>query len=156
MRIEFDIKGLVSYMKVAAQKSFDDRVREKIHRATRAAAIEMQSIVIENMQGQYSLKELADMDHPYSTKHERIQIKGQEPYVINKQSGKIIRSLRVRNKNKRRKSVSYELFFDRRISRYAPYVLLRTKKMHHRDLLGRSLDNPISRKRILSVMRSNF
>tara|TARA_Y100000593_G_C4216040_1_gene289259 strand:+ start:186 stop:659 length:474 start_codon:yes stop_codon:yes gene_type:complete len=150
MEIRFDTSDMSA--KISAIVS--DAMTSNIEKAAKAGAEEALRMLKENMRGPYSLKRLAQMGHPYARRHGSIKVS--PSYVVNYQEGDMFRAAKIRKIYSGKTTSTYEIFFDRRIAPHSEYVLQGTKIMLARDLLGRTLDNPIAYKKILKVANAAY
>jgi hypothetical protein len=137
------------------------RYRKKTQNATRkaveAATKQAYGMVYENLSGPYSISTLTNMGHPYSkTRHSSISITGIEPFVINKQSGKLRDSLKIKEESSGASGSIWSVGFDSSAPFYTLYVIEGTKKLHGRDVISRTLNNPIAYAKLLKTFTSAY
>jgi hypothetical protein len=82
----------------------------------------------------HSLKDLADMDHPYARRHGSIQIHPEKPWAVHRQGGELVRALRRRT-TRYANSAKFEVYFDQTVAPHALYVVKGTRKMLARDVI---------------------
>lgn len=112
----------------------------------------------------HTLRDLADLDHPYARRHRAIQVQklghsnlggriGNPESLVHRQTGRMVKGLRGALRSGGRKS-AYEVWFDPMIAPHAEDVILGTTRMLPRDPLWETATAPrIVRDMRLAIVR---
>ena len=149
IKISFDAKRANANIETMF-RHLKKRNAKAMKKGTKAAAATAYLMVFESLSGPYSLSQLEAMGHPYSKiRYSSIQISGIAKHVVNKQSGDLRRSLKMKEISSSESASSWSVGFDKNAPFYLSYVIEGTYKMHGRDVIGRTLNNPIAYKKML-------
>ena len=150
--LEASLKNLKGIEKTAFEKAGK--------KALRAAAIILRKDLKANTNlRDHSLKQLAEMGHPYARRHGSISIHSPRSYRVHAQSGKM-RSKAMFKQRGSGTRISYKIGFDYGAVPYARYVIQGTKVMLPRNTVYLTAMQPETKKAmmkaIVKVMGAEF
>tara|TARA_Y100000593_G_C4279854_1_gene322175 strand:- start:882 stop:1367 length:486 start_codon:yes stop_codon:yes gene_type:complete len=149
IKISFDSKRFNANVDEMFRK-WKKRNARAMKKGTKSAAGTAYLMVFQSLSGPYSLSALKRMGHPYSKlRYSSINVPGIEPHVVNVQSGDLRSSLKIKEGSSSEGGSSWSVGFDKSAPYYLPYIIEGTYKMHSRDVIGRTLNNPIAYKKML-------
>ena len=139
---------------IANLKNLERDVFDKASRAAlEAAGRELQAGLLKNVtRTDYSLQDLANMDHPYARRHGSIRIHSDRPYVVHKQSGLMSSNISGKTLGNASQGYRYRVGFNYGAVRYAKFVVQGTKYMLARDVVYRTSQEPAVRKAMMRAV----
>jgi len=133
----------------------------RLKTATRLALQGMGAVALDRvrrdvLKRDHTLEDLARLDHPYARRHGAIRVHPGEPHVVHTHSGRLAQSLDgklVRRPGGAGGGVHYKfrIGFDSSPPSYVRHVILGTKIMLGRDVLGGAIYSPDMRKKLFKI-----
>lgn len=143
MSAKFDGKDLYRKIRSLSEAGLDAIAQPAVSAGGKVFKTAMQEAVSRR---DYSLKQLADMDHPYSRRHGSPKVHGGQP-LVHTRSGKMLAALKVEKHGKR----SVRVGFDESVAPHANYVIQGTRVMLPRDVFRFIYDDE---KKALSIVKA--
>ena len=143
MSVKFDGKDFYRKIRSLTGAGLDAIAEPAINAGGKVFKTAMQEAVSRR---DYSLNQLADMDHPYARRHGSPRVHGGAP-LEHTRSGKMLAALKVEKQGKR----AVRIGFDESIAPNAKYVIQGTKVMLPRDVFRFIYDDD---KKALSIVKA--
>ena len=99
----------------------------------------------------HSQASLDRLDNPYAKRHGSIRVHPNEQHVVHSQSGRMAASLEGKPISRRGKH-GYRIGFGKGAPKWVPHVIIGTKVMLGRDVIGITTSSPAIRKKMMREM----